>query len=179
MATTNATAPEQLPERHPQSNYPNDTPVATTKTTAPEQLPKRHPQSNYPNDTPIATTKTTAPEQIPERHPQSNYPNDTPIATTKTTAPEQLPEGHPHVDYKTTPPLTYTPTTAPPKWMSTSTVTMTSCPAIGVQDIDVINAIIGSEDVCSSEDNDEEHSDVENAVPGCIFELTSSLRKKA
>jgi hypothetical protein len=71
-----------------------------------------------------------------------------------------------------------TPTaTTPPQWRSTSTVTITSCPATGVQDSDVIDAILECEDVCSSEDFGEECVGVENALPGCIFELTSSLRK--
>jgi hypothetical protein len=74
-------------------------------------------------------------------------------------------------------PLPPTPTVStPPQWMSSSTVTIASCPATGVQDSDVIDAILECEDVCSSEEFDEEYVDVENALPGCMFEFAVSLR---
>jgi hypothetical protein len=75
-------------------------------------------------------------------------------------------------------PLPPTPTASTlPEWMSTSTVAIRSCPAPRVQDSDVVDAILACENVCSSEDNDEEYSDIENALPCRIFELASSLRK--
>jgi hypothetical protein len=125
---------------------------------SPAQEPQTGADPDFPPDsTPNATTKTTVPEQLPKQHPQSNYPNNTPRATTQST-----------------PPLTCTPTTTPPQWMTTSTVRITSCPATGVQNSDVKD-----EDVWSVDDNDGEYLDIENALPGCVFELPSSLLKTA
>jgi hypothetical protein len=78
-----------------------------------------------------------------------------------------------------TPPLrppALEPTTTPPLWLSSTTVTITSCPASGVPDSAIIDGLLECEEVCASEDHDEVYSDIENTLPGCIFELASSLR---
>jgi hypothetical protein len=68
--------------------------------------------------------------------------------------------------------------TTPPQWMDESTVRILSCPASGVQDSEGMDAIIERQDIWSVDDNDGEHMEVENALPGCIFQLPSACLKR-
>jgi hypothetical protein len=55
--------------------------------------------------------------------------------------------------------------------MGESTVRINSCPAAGVQDSEIMDAIR------ESEDNDAEYLEIENGLPGCLLQLRSSLQR--
>jgi hypothetical protein len=59
--------------------------------------------------------------------------------------------------------------TMQPPLLDESTVRINSCAAAGVQDPEIMGAIH------ESEDNDEEDLEIENALPGCLLQLRSSL----
>jgi hypothetical protein len=122
------------------------------------------------HDADAISTSPPLPPPATKPPPLSTTPNESPpLYTTLTTTTTPLPT-------PTTPPLSLAPPTA----------VYPSCPASGVQDSAYVDGIpitydspseLLHEDACSSCGSEEVCSDVENALPGCLFEMTSSLRR--
>jgi hypothetical protein len=54
--------------------------------------------------------------------------------------------------------------------------TLTSCPAILIEDVEVLDSLPECAEVDSSQESDEFYAEIETAIPGEEFILTSALR---
>jgi hypothetical protein len=142
---------------------------------------------NTPPLTPPATKPPTLPTTIATSPPPPTPATKPPPIPTPATTPSSIPQP------ATTPPLLPTPatTTTPLPTPATTPLTLAppitirqSCPASGVQDsarrvgtpttYDFPSGL-SREDECSSYGSEEVHSDVENALLGCLSALASML----